>query len=118
MAVLLDLVLPIRYREAGSGRREGPTDIRTMASVTVRLRDIPLATHILAQVMPLTPSIPTVIQDRGKPKCNGSRKEAREIYSQPAFVEWRYWRSGVGGALQASRLMEMQSLLVSLALGL
>ncbi len=80
MAVLVDLVLPIQYREAGSGVQEGSTDIRTMAPVTVRLWDIPMATHILAQAMLLTPSIPTVIQDGGKPKWNGSRKEPRQVY--------------------------------------
>ncbi len=118
MAVLLGLVLPIRYRGAGSGVREGPTDIRIMVLVTIRPSDIRPSTHILAQVMLLIPSIPTVIQDGGKSKWNGSRKEAREIYPQPAFVQCRYCRSGVDGAVQASRLMEMQSLLVSLAVHL
>jgi len=65
VAVLLDLVLPIQYPEAGSGVREGPTDIRTMVLVTIRLTGIRMSTHIRAQVMLLIPSIPTVIEDEG-----------------------------------------------------
>jgi len=65
MAVLVDLVLPIQYPEAGSGVREGSIDIHIMALVTIRLTGIRMSTHILAQVMLLIPSIPTVIEDEG-----------------------------------------------------
>ena len=102
MAVLLDLVLPIQYREAGFGGGEHHMRIPIMAVVIIPLMDIHIVTHIMAQVMLLIPSIPTVIQDGGKPKWNGSRKEAREICPQAAFDQCRYCRSSVDGALEGA----------------
>jgi len=65
VAVLVDLVLPIQYPEAGSGVGERPMDIRTMVLVTIRLSGIRPATHIQARVMPLLTDIPTVTQGAG-----------------------------------------------------
>lgn len=84
MAVLLGLVLPIRYRGAGSGVREGPTDIRIMVLVTIRLSGIRPSTHILAQVILLIP----VSLQLSKMEVNQSgmalqRRRERSILSLP-----------------------------------
>jgi len=65
VAVLVDLVLPIQYREAGSGVGERPMDIHIMALVTIRLPGIHMATGITARAMPLLTDIPTVTRGAG-----------------------------------------------------
>jgi hypothetical protein len=65
VAVLVDLVLPIQYPEAGFGVGERPMDIHIMALVTIRLSGLHMATRIMAQVMPLLTDTPTVTQGAG-----------------------------------------------------
>jgi hypothetical protein len=65
VAVLVDLVLPIQYPEAGSRVGERPMGIHIMALVTIHLSGIHMATRIMARVMPLLMDIPTVTREAG-----------------------------------------------------